>query len=145
MSGKIVLVEDEGLIAFDLKTRLEQVGYTVAAIADNSADAIASVERLQPSLVLMDIRLGGPQDGIDTADQIRRRFHVPVMFVTAHADRETLDRARIVEPCGFILKPFHSVDFRAQIEMALRKHQIEEQRWRKEVTSRARRFAAIRR
>jgi len=122
----ILIVEDEGLIALDLKKKLEQAGYTVPAIADNAAAALLNVESLEPSLVLMDIRLRGPQDGIDTADQIRRRFHVPVIFVTAHADRETLDRARVTEPFGYIVKPFHSVDFRAQIEMALWKHKMEQ-------------------
>ncbi|MGD1070748.1 MAG: response regulator [Bryobacteraceae bacterium] len=123
---RILIVEDEGLIALDLKKKLEQVGYTVPAIADSAASALLSVESLEPSLVLMDIRLRGPRDGIDTADQIRRRFHVPVVFVTAHADRETLDRARITEPFGYIVKPFHSVDFRAQIEIALWKHKMEQ-------------------
>jgi PAS domain S-box-containing protein len=122
----ILIVEDEGLIALDLKKKLEQVGYTVPAIADNAIDALLAVKRTQPSLVLMDIRLRGAQDGVETADQIRRRFNVPVMFVTAHADRETLDRARITEPFGYIVKPFHSVDFRAQIEMALWKHKMEQ-------------------
>ena len=123
---RILIVEDEGLIALDLKKRLEQAGYTVPAIADNAAGALLSVESLEPNLVLMDIRLRGPRDGIDTADEIRRRFHVPVIFVTAHADRETLDRARITEPFGYIVKPFHGIDFRAQIEMALWKHQMEQ-------------------
>jgi two-component system, cell cycle sensor histidine kinase and response regulator CckA len=126
MNTSILIVEDEGLIALDLKKKLEQVGYTVPMVVDNSDDAIIGVESLRPSLVLMDIRLRGPRDGIDTADQIRRQFHVPVMFVTAHADRETLERARITEPFGYIVKPFHSVDFRAQIEMALWKHKMEQ-------------------
>lgn len=126
MNTEILIVEDEGLIALDLKKKLEQVGYTVPAIVDNAEDALLSVENLRPSLVLMDIRLQGHRDGIETADEIRRRFHVPVMFVTAHADRATLERARIVEPFGYIVKPFHSVDFRAQIEMVLWKHQMEQ-------------------
>lgn len=126
MNTEILIVEDEGLIALDLKKKLEQAGYTVPAIADNADDALLSVKSLRPSLVLMDIRLRGVQDGVDTAEQIRRRFHVPVIFVTAHADRETLDRARITEPFGYIVKPFHSVDFRAQIEMAIWKHTMEQ-------------------
>jgi two-component system, cell cycle sensor histidine kinase and response regulator CckA len=126
MNTSILIVEDEGLIALDLRKKLEQAGYTVPMVADNGDDAILGVESLRPSLVLMDIRLRGSLDGIETADRIRRQFHVPVMFVTAHADRETLDRARITEPFGFIVKPFHSVDFRAQIEMALWKHKMEQ-------------------
>ena len=100
MNAEILIVEDEGLIAIDLKKKLEQAGYSVLAIVDNSEDALSSVEVLRPSLVLMDIRLRGPIDGVETADQIRRRFHVPVIFVTAHADRETLNRARCVMGAG---------------------------------------------
>ena len=110
MKTRILIVEDEGLIALDLKKRLEQAGYVVPAIEDNAPDALLAVENLQPDLVLMDIRLRGPRDGIEAADEIRRRFCLPVMFVTAHADRETLDRASITEPFGYIVKPFHSVE-----------------------------------
>jgi hypothetical protein len=125
MNTSILVVEDEGLIAIDLKRKLEQAGYIVPLIADSAEDAIAAVERHRPNMVLMDIRLRGEQDGIQTAEQIRRVFQLPVMYVTAHADRETLERAKITEPFGYIVKPFHSVDFRAQIEMALWKHQME--------------------
>jgi PAS domain S-box-containing protein len=125
MNTTILIVEDEGLIALDLKKKLEQFGYSVPAIADTGEDALLAVEQRRPSLVLMDIHLRGAQDGIEVADQIRRRFQVPVMFVTAHADKETLDRARITEPFGYIVKPFHSVDFRAHIEIALWKHKME--------------------
>ena len=126
MNTSILVVEDEGLIAIDLKRKLEQAGYFVPLIADSAEDAIAGVERHHPNLVMMDIRLRGEQDGIQTADQIRRLFQIPVMYVTAHADRETLERAKITEPFGYIVKPFHSVDFRAQIEMAIWKHQMEQ-------------------
>jgi len=125
MNTSILIVEDEGLIAIDLKRKLEQAGYFVPTIADCAEDAISGVEKHRPQLVMMDIRLRGEQDGIQTADQIRRLFQIPVMYVTAHADRETLERAKITEPFGYIVKPFHSVDFRAQIEMALWKHQME--------------------
>lgn len=122
----IMIVEDEGLIAQDLKRKLEQAGYAVPLIADTAVGALLGVEHLRPDLVLMDIRIRGPQDGIETADEIRRRFRVPVVYVTAHADKETLERARITEPFGYIVKPFHNVNFRAQIEMALWKHQMEQ-------------------
>jgi PAS domain S-box-containing protein len=126
MKTRILIVEDEGLIALDLRRKLEQAGYDVPAIADNAAAAIRNVETHRPDLVLMDIRLHGAEDGIEAADQIRRRFNVPVMFVTAHADRATLNRARITEPFGYIVKPFHGVDFGAQIEIALWKHKMEQ-------------------
>jgi DNA-binding response OmpR family regulator len=141
MNAGILIVEDEGLIALDLKRELEQVGFTVLMIDDNGAEALLSVERLRPALVLMDIHLRGDQDGIETADLIRRRFHVPVMFVTAYADRETIFRARITGPFDYIVKPFHGVDFRDRIDTALREHKrterqrlaIEQQRIRSEV------------
>ena len=123
MKTKILVVEDEGLIALDLQSRLQQAGYLVPTVADNGVDALNCVERDRPSLVLMDIRLRGSEDGIETADQIRRRFDVPVVFVTAHADRETLNRARRSEPFGYLVKPFAGVDFHAQIESSLWQHQ----------------------
>jgi DNA-binding response OmpR family regulator len=126
MNAEILIVEDEGLIALDLKKKLEQAGYTILGIVDNAEDAFLSAERLRPSLVLMDIRLRGSMDGVETADQIRKSFYIPVIFVTAHADRETLNRARITEPFGYIVKPFHGVDFRVQIEVALWKHKMEQ-------------------
>lgn len=126
MDTKVLIVEDESLIALDLKQKLEQqFGYTVPAIVDNAAEALQSVETLHPSLVLMDIRLRGPKDGIHAAHRIRRQFDVPIIFLTAYADPDTLRRARACEPFGYIVKPFHSHDFRAQIEMALVKHRSE--------------------
>lgn len=126
MSAAILIVEDEGLIALDLKQKLEKLGYSISATVDNADDAISGVDRLRPALVLMDIRINGSRDGIAAADQIRRQFHVPVMFVTANADRETIERAKIAEPFGYIVKPFQNSDLRAQIEMALWKHQMEQ-------------------
>jgi len=132
MKTSVLIAEDEALIAMDLKERLEQAGYLVPAIADNAADAVAEVERHEPNLILMDIRLRGAGDGIEAADRIRRQFELPVIFVTAFADRETLERAKITEPFGYVVKPFHSVDFHAQIEMALQKHQSEQRLRRSE-------------
>lgn len=125
MKTKVVVVEDEALIALDLKSRLERAGYSVPSIADNSDEALRTIEADRPALVLMDIRLRGPRDGIETAAEIRRRYDIPVIFVTAHADRDTLNRARITEPFGYVVKPFVGVDFHAQVEIALWKHQME--------------------
>jgi PAS domain S-box-containing protein len=122
----VLIVEDEGLIALDLKSRLQKAGYVVPAIADDADSALESAERLKPSIILMDIRIQGSLDGIETADLIRKRLRLPVIFVTAHADSETLQRARITGPFGYIVKPFHNIDFRAQIEVALWKHEMEE-------------------
>jgi DNA-binding response OmpR family regulator len=129
MNAGILIVEDEGLIALDLQRELEQAGFAVLTINDNAADAMLSVERLRPALVLMDIRLRGVPDGIETADAIRRQFHIPVMFVTAFADRETIFRARIAGPFDYIVKPFHGVDFRDRIDTVLGEHKrMERQR-----------------
>jgi len=122
MNAGILIVEDEGLIALDLKSRVERAGFTVLAIDDNAADALLSVERLGPGLVLMDVHLRGAQDGIVTADLIRRNFHIPVMFVTAYADRETVFRAMITGPFDYVVKPFHGVDFHGRIEKAIQEH-----------------------
>jgi DNA-binding response OmpR family regulator len=122
MNAGILIVEDESLIALDLKRELEHAGFTVVMIADNADEALLNVERLRPALVLMDIRLHGDQDGIETADLIRRNFHIPVMFVTALADRETISRARITGPFDYIVKPYHGVDFRDRIETAIGEH-----------------------
>jgi two-component system cell cycle sensor histidine kinase/response regulator CckA len=123
---KILIVEDEGIIAIDLKRKLVQAGYLVTAVASDAAEAMAALEQELPDLVLMDIRLRGPEDGIQTAERVRQRFRLPIMFVTAHADSETLERAKITEPFGYIVKPFAGVNFQAQIEMALWKHLMEQ-------------------
>lgn len=125
VNTKIAIVEDEGLIALDLQRRLEQAGYAVLSVHDNAEEALAAIEDSRPDLVLMDIRIRGPYDGIEAAGEIRRRFQIPVLFVTAHSDRDTLDRAKLSEPFGYIVKPFAGVDFRAQIEVALWKNRME--------------------
>jgi two-component system cell cycle sensor histidine kinase/response regulator CckA len=123
---KILIVEDEGIIAIDMKRKLVQAGYDVTAVATDSNEAVAAIELATPDLVLMDIRLRGPEDGIQTAERIRRTYRLPIMYVTAHADAETLERAKITEPFGYIVKPFAGVNFHAQIEMALWKHTMEQ-------------------
>ncbi len=125
VSKKILIVEDEGIIAIDLRRKLEQANYFVTGVAADATEAFAELNRELPDLVLMDIRLRGPEDGIDIAAGVRDKYRLPVIFVTSHADDETLQRAKITEPSGYIVKPFAGVNFRAQIEMALWKHQME--------------------
>ncbi len=119
---RIVVVEDEGLIALDLKELLEAVGYEVTDVADNAHSAIAAVAAHRPDIVFMDIRIKGDLDGIWAAEEIRRRFDTPIVFVTALADEATIQRARIAGPYGYVVKPFHNVDFRSQIETVVWKH-----------------------
>jgi two-component system cell cycle sensor histidine kinase/response regulator CckA len=123
--SKILVVEDEGIIAIDLRRKLEQAGYTVTGVAADATEAFEELNRDLPDLVLMDIRLRGRDDGIETAAKVREQFRLPIIFVTSHADDETLQRAKVTEPSGYIVKPFAGVNFRAQIEMALWKHRME--------------------
>src|SRR4051794_3773801 len=90
---RVIAVEDERLVARDLEWRLTQMGYEVPALADSAEQALAMINDHRPNLVLMDIRLKGPKDGIEAARVVRERFDIPVIFVTAHADADTLKRA----------------------------------------------------
>jgi len=123
--AQILVVEDEGIIAQDIQNTLKKLGYAVPAIAYSGKEGIEKAQEIQPDLVLMDIVLGGGIDGIEAAEQIRRRFHIPVVYLTAYADDKTLQRAKITEPFGYILKPFEEKELYITIEMALYKHEME--------------------
>ena len=101
------------------------MGYQVTGVAASGAEALALAERTVPDLVLMDIRIKGDMDGIDAARALRLRYHLPVVYLTAHADRDTLDRAKLAEPLGYIVKPFQENELRASIEIALHKRQMD--------------------
>lgn len=122
---KILIVEDELIIAADIATRLNRLGYTVVGQADQAQQAVQLAGQLRPDLVLMDIRLQGDHDGISAADEIRRHYHIPVVYLTAHADESTLQRAKVTEPFGYVLKPFAERELRTVIEMALYRHAAE--------------------
>ncbi len=122
---KILIVEDQGIIARDLQHILKQLGYITPAIALSGQEAIQKAAEVQPDLVLMDIVLKGKMDGIETAEQIYARFDIPIIFVTAYADDETLKQARVTEPFGYILKPFDEKGLHTTIQMALYKHRME--------------------
>ena len=121
----ILIVEDEGLVAEDLAGKLRRLGYEVAGITSEGEEAVAIVAHVRPDLVLMDISLGGPMDGIQAAEEIRRQFDVPVIYLTAHSDPGTLARAKITDPYGYILKPFEERELATQIELARYKHQAD--------------------
>ena len=125
MAARILVVEDEPVVALDLRTRLTRMGYIVAETVARGEDAVALAGTLSPNLILMDIRLRGGMDGISAAEEIRKRYGLPVIYLTAHADQATVDRARITEPFGYILKPFDERELRTVIEMALYKHDAE--------------------
>lgn len=123
----VLIVENEAIVAADLAGKLRQLGYEVAGIAAAGKDAIAKVGSLRPKLVLMDIQLEGPMDGIEAAQVIRRQHDLPVIYLTAHSDAATLARAKLTGPFGYILKPFEERDLATQIELALYKHEADRQ------------------
>lgn len=123
---RILVVEDEGIIAKDIQNQLKKMGYIVPAIAFSGEEAIEKAAEIQPDLVLMDIILKGELDGIDAAGQIRTRFNIPVVFLTAHTEENILQRAKIAEPFGYIVKPFEERELHTTIEMALYKYQMDE-------------------
>lgn len=127
MKARILIVEDERIVAFNIQGRLEELGYTVVAATSSGEDAIKAIGSQKPDLVLMDIKLKGNIDGIEAAERIRNQFQIPVVYLTAYTDEETLNRAKFTEPYGYILKPFEARDLGSTIEMALYKYQIERQ------------------
>ncbi|MDH7559361.1 MAG: PAS domain S-box protein [bacterium] len=138
---RILIVEDESLVAADLAQLLEKLGYRVTGRVATGKAALAAVEQERPDLVLMDIGLRGELDGIQTAAQLSGRCGIPVVFLTAHSDDATLERAKQAQPFGYILKPFDEREVRATVEMALHRHKLEqilresEQRFRAVVDS----------
>ncbi|MBI5458519.1 MAG: response regulator [Methanobacterium sp.] len=120
-----MLVEDEIIVAADVKNRLENMGYSVLGIFDTGEEAIQKAGELKPSLVLMDIVLKGEMDGIDAAQNIRELYDIPIIYLTAYSDEKTLERAKVTEPFGYVLKPFEDREIQSAIEMAIYKHQME--------------------
>ncbi len=123
--ASILVVEDEHIVAKDIATRLKRRGYTVVAIAATAKEAIEEAGRHRPDLVLMDIMLKGDVDGITAADRIRTLFDLPIVYLTAYADENTLQRAKVTDAFGYILKPFEERELSITIEMALYKHRME--------------------
>jgi two-component system cell cycle sensor histidine kinase/response regulator CckA len=120
---KVLVAEDEGLIARDIANRLEAMGHKVSAIVSTAEEAVR--EAPGADVVLMDIRLDGPGDGIQAAELIRERCGKPVVFLTAHADHSTLERAKLAVPFGYVVKPVQTATLAATIDMAVYKHRME--------------------
>ena len=106
MHSSIMVVEDEIVVAMEIEEKLRAIGYDVVSICSNGEEAISGIEERRPDLVLMDIRLDGRLDGIETAELIRKRHDLPVVYLTAYADDATLNRAKLTEPFGYLVKPF---------------------------------------
>ncbi len=117
--ARILVVEDESIVALDLKFRLMSMGYTVPAPASSGEAAIQEAARTRPDLVLMDIRLRGDMDGIQAAGEIQARFDIPVIYLTALADDSTMRRVAETPHAGCILKPFSDDELQSAIEAAL--------------------------
>jgi hypothetical protein len=123
---RVLVVEDEGIVALDIQNRLRQLGYTPVGRAASGEDALRLVEEMAPDLVLMDIRIQGAIDGIETARRISTTYDIPFIYLTAHTDEQTLQRAKATEPYGYLIKPFEERELDTTIEIALYKHRMEQ-------------------
>ncbi len=125
MPTRILVVEDERIVAFNLQQRLLKLGYEVPALAVNAEQALRAVEQHHPNVVLMDIHIEGPLDGIETASLIAEQFRVPIIYLTAYSEESTLTRAKSTRPHGYLLKPFSERELHATIQMALERYEVE--------------------
>jgi CheY-like chemotaxis protein len=117
--AKILIVEDERIVAIDIKESLLRFGFHSIEIAVSGEEAIQKAERMQPDVVLMDIVLRGGIDGIEAAKVIKEQLGIPIIYLTAYSDDKTVQRAKVTKPVGYLLKPFHDKDLKQGIETAL--------------------------
>jgi PAS domain S-box-containing protein len=129
---KIMVVEDEGVTAMNIKSDLLELGFEVPAVVANGEEAVRQTASLLPDLILMDITLDGPMSGIEAATEIRRTHAIPIVYLTAHTDAETLNRSKETEPFGYLPKPCSMNTMSATIEMALYKSEADSARRRAE-------------
>ncbi|GAB6090442.1 two-component system response regulator [Spirochaeta dissipatitropha] len=123
--ARLLIVEDEKIIALDLQRRLQKYGYDIIGIAQNGSEAISFAGETQPDLILMDIMLHGEIDGVQAATQIHKDLQIPIIFLTAYADQKTLERAKEAEPFGYVLKPFKERELYSTIDIALYKSGVD--------------------
>ncbi len=123
--ANIFLVEDEGIIAHSIQSDLRKAGYRVAGVADSGPDALRQIAHSRPDLILMDIRIRGDMDGIELARRVQEQFDIPVVYLTAHSDLETLHRAKLTGPFGYLAKPVQQSSLSSSIEIALYKYRVE--------------------
>ncbi len=132
-NARILVVEDERITAEDIKEGLKSLGYEVPAVVHSGEEAVCKAGELQPDLVLMDIKLEGEMDGIEAAGEIKKYFDIPVIYLTAYSDESTIERAKMTEPSGYVLKepsgfvhkPFKESELHSTIELTLYRHEIE--------------------
>ncbi len=123
--ANILVVEDESIVAADLQDRLKAMDYEVVGIAASGEDAVKKAVETHPDLALMDIVLKGEMDGVEAAERLRDDLNIPVVYLTAYTDSKTLERAKVTQPYGYIVKPFDERSIQASIEMALYRHKME--------------------
>lgn len=121
---RALIVEDEFLIAEELKERLSRLGFEVIGTVDSADEGIAIATRELPDVILMDIRLKGKKDGIEAAHEIRQQVDLPIVYVTAYSDALTVERIKHSDQDGFILKPFHRHDLQSTIQVAIQRHAL---------------------
>jgi two-component system, cell cycle sensor histidine kinase and response regulator CckA len=134
-AAQVLVVEDESIVAKGIEYELQRLGYGVPAVASSGEEALRKAAETSPDLVLMDIVLKGQLDGVETAEELRQRFDIPVVYLTAYADDQTLKRAKTTDPYGYLVKPFEEKELRTTIEIALYRHKLEAiskemQQWR---------------
>jgi len=117
--AQILVVEDDSIVAQDIQNSLRKMGYAVSKIVAYGEDAIKEAKENVPDLILMDINLKGEMLGTEAADQIRTQFDIPIIYLTAYTDEDVLERAKIAEPFGYLLKPFEAKELKSTIEIAL--------------------------
>jgi PAS domain S-box-containing protein len=125
-SPRILIVEDERIVANDIQQTLTELGYQVSAVASSADEALERARESTPDLVLMDIRIQGPVDGIAAAALLRDRYGVPIVYLTAHADQATIERAKRTEPLGYLMKPVQPAELRSTVELSLHRHGVEQ-------------------
>jgi len=119
MTTKVLIAEDEALVALDITHELESAGYSVVGHVSSGRAAVEKAAESRPDVVLMDITMPGDIDGIQAAEEIGKKVGCPIIFVTAHSDEGTLQRAKLTRPSGYVMKPFEPNELRANIEIAL--------------------------
>ena len=133
MQKRILIVEDEMIIAEDIKRSLLNYDYGITDKVTSGAKALASIKKDQPDLILMDIKIEGELDGIDTTSKIAQYFTIPVVYLTANADQATLERAKNTNPYGYLVKPFEEIDLNATIQIAFSKFESEQELRKSEI------------
>jgi PAS domain S-box-containing protein len=127
MMEKILIVEDESITSFELKTKIENWGYSVVGIASTSEDVLKMIPNLEPDLITMDITIRGEMDGIEVVEILQKTREIPVIYITAHSSDQIMERALKTSPYAFIIKPFADKELKFAIELALKKHSMKKE------------------